>query len=173
MHTFDHGLIAHILKYQIRIWFQLEAKIGKAKYTVVNLLLKRLSLLFGWERDCQKRVYNRHHMNLLCLPPSIIKLIRACAGMAKDGKSKSSPIVDAHEMQRLALAMPFILLDLTDNMVTRFNRGKRAQDQVQDPTLGLSEVWEYFLKLYLNYRYFKFLKFLYVSIAFFLVYAFQ
>jgi hypothetical protein len=153
MHVFDHGLIAHMLRYMIKLWMRFEARAGLTRWTIVRKLLDRLRSLIGYFRGPQEQVWHRHHMNLLCLPNTVVKMFKNLAGMSEEGKKKSCPIVDANDMQRLATAMPFLMEDLTRHEVLAYNTSLRfKRDWLTDPTPGFVSVFELFLEMYSNYR---------------------
>ena len=125
MHAYDHGVAMHIITAVVRTIHKLEIDLGLNQ----NVLVKKLTA----------RVYNlcssleaKHDTLLRFSHQSIVTLFETLTTPNKKGQ-KTSPIVDATDVQKLMLALPYLLDGLADEELKEFNSGKSARDQVSDP----------------------------------------
>jgi len=125
MHAYDHGVAMHIITAVVRTLHKLEIDLGLRP----NTLVKKLTA----------RVYNmcssneaKHLTMLRFTHQSIVTLFETMTTPNKKGQ-KQSPIVDATDVQKLMLALPFLLDGLADEELKAFNSGKLASAQVSDP----------------------------------------
>ena len=126
MHGQEHGVQIYMLKSTIKEILKLETQL-KLKNTGV---LKR-RLFARLLRLCDSA--SVQHVTLLTLGnQKILDAVEKWGSAAKD-KGKEAPMVDAMDVQMLILAMPFVMDGLAEKELTKFNSGKRRQDQVADP----------------------------------------
>ena len=142
---------------------QLEADLGLQKYYFLKKMIQRVRLLTGEFEGRDGQILSRNHQTLLSLPNTIVKLLNSLAGRSAD-KKKSCPIVDANEMQRLGVALPYLFDSLCQREVELFNKkmvsaaktnGKRLnakRDRLWDSSIGIVQVCEDYLCLYSNFR---------------------
>ena len=82
---------------------------------------------------------------------SIVECLETYTTPNKKGE-KQSPIVDASDVQRLMLALPFMLDDLACEELVVFNRGKPAAQKLADPMPEAIEAVNEWLHWYHMYR---------------------
>ena len=82
---------------------------------------------------------------------SIVECLETYTTPNKKGE-KQSPIVDASDVQRLMLALPFMLDDLVREELVVFNRGKPAAQKLADPMPEAIEAVNEWLHWYHMYR---------------------
>ena len=162
MHVCDHGHIPHILKYPMKQLLRLEEVLGLPKYTFLKKLICRVRLMTGACSGTDGQSLSRHHQTLLCVPKTVEKLFNSLAGRGSK-QEKSNPIVDANEMQRLGLALPYLFEGLCSKVVAQYNtktqsaakcqqRHRRTVNSVFDSSRGITEVMENYLTWYASFR---------------------
>jgi hypothetical protein len=126
-----------------------EIKILETKLKVPRGALK-LRLFARLLRLCD--LASVQHVTLLTLGnQKILDAVEKWGSNAK-GQGKEAPLVDAMDVQMLMLAMPFVLDGLAEKELTRFNAGKRRQDQVADPCRPIIGAFNDYLQWYSMYR---------------------
>ena len=125
MLAYDHGVAMKILYATIRYLQDFEIKLGLPKNTLVQKLTARMHNLCN--------TLGIKHITLMSfVHQSIVDCLETYTTPKKNGDMQS-PIVDATDVQRLMLALPFLLDDLVRVELEDFNRGKPAAQKLADP----------------------------------------
>ena len=109
MHAYDHGVAMHITKALVKTIHKLEIDLGLPKNTIVNKLTARLHNL------CSS-IDSKHTTLMGFTNQSIVSVFETLTTPDKKGK-KQSPIVDAGDVQKLMLVLPYILDGLADEFI--------------------------------------------------------
>ena len=125
MHAYDHGVAMHIITAVVRTLHKLEIDLGLPKNTLVKKLTARVYNM------CSS-IDSKHETLLLFSHQSIVTLFEALSTPNKKGQ-KQAPIVDATDVQKLMMALPFLLDDLAQEDLHWFNSDKAAGGRVKDP----------------------------------------
>jgi hypothetical protein len=125
MHAFDHGVAMNILTAIIMCLHALEDILHLPRNTLVRRLTARMHLLC---RDTEVK----HATLMSFVHQSIMDCLETYITPGKKGQ-KQSPIVDASDVQRLMLTMPFMLASLASEELQAYNHGKSAAERVADP----------------------------------------
>ena len=121
MHAYDHGVAMNILTAIIRMLHDFEIKLGIPKNTLVNKLTARMHNLCN--------TLDVKHITLMSfVNQSIVECLETYTTPNKKGE-KQSPIVDASDVQRLMLALPFMLDDLVREELVTFPSDHRVRKQ--------------------------------------------
>jgi hypothetical protein len=125
MHGYDHGVAMHIVNATVKTLNKLEVDL----HLVRNTLVKRLTARMHNMSSC----HENKHTNLLGFThQSIVTLFETLTTLNKKGE-KQSPIVDASDVQKLMLTLPYLLDCLADEELAAYNAGKAAAARIQDP----------------------------------------
>ena len=144
MHGQEHGVQVNMLKSTVKEIQILEIKLKTAAGVLKRRLFSRLLRL------CDSA--SVQHMTLLTLGnQKILDGVEKWGSNAK-GQGKEAPLVDAMDVQMLMLAMPFVMDGLAEKELTKFNAGKRRQDQVADPCRPIIGAFNDYLQWYSMYR---------------------
>ena len=113
MHAYDHGVSMHIISAVVKMLHKLENDLGLPKNTLVKKLTARLHNL------CSS-LESKHTTLLGFVNQSIVTLFETLTTPNKKGQ-KQSPIVDAGDVQKLMLALPYLLDGLADEEIDHYN----------------------------------------------------
>ena len=143
MHAYDHGVAMNLLTAIIRYLHDFEIRLGIPKNTLVEKLTARMHNLCN--------TLDVKHSTLMSFEnQSIVECLEKFTKPTKKGDPQY-PIVDATDVQRLMLALPFLLDDLVRNELDDFNRGKTAAQRLADPMpaaiMAVNE-WLHWYQLY-------------------------
>jgi hypothetical protein len=143
MHGYDHGVAMNILTAIIRYLHDFEIILGIPKNTLVEKLTARMHNLCN-------TLDVKHTTLMSFVNQSIVECLEKFTKPTKKGDPQH-PIVDATDVQRLMLALPFLLDDLVRVELSDFNRGKPAAQKLADPMpaaiMAVNE-WLHWYQLY-------------------------
>ena len=143
MHAFDHGVAIYIIQAIIKTLHALETTIGLAKNTLVK---KLTALVHGLCNTLEVK-----HTTLMSFVHQSI--VQCFENFSEDSKADSRcPIVDATDVQRLMLTLPFLLDGLAVDEIDAFNAGKPQDQHVKDPLPDVIEAVNAWLHWYHLYR---------------------
>ena len=125
MHAYDHGVAMHITKALVKTIHKLEIDLGLPKNTIVHKLTARLHNL------CSS-IDSKHTTLMGFTNQSIVSVFETLTTPDKKGK-KQSPIVDAGNVQKLMLILPYILDGLADEYFVQHNANRSPANHVLDP----------------------------------------
>ena len=125
MHAYDHGVAMHIITAVMRTLHKLEKDLGLTKNSLVKKLTARVYKM------CSS-IETKHETMLRFTHQSIVTLFENLSTPNKKGK-KQSPIVDATDVQKLMLALPYLLDGLALEELNEFNLRAGASAKVSDP----------------------------------------
>jgi hypothetical protein len=126
MHAYDHGVAIYIIQAIIKTLHRLETSIGLAKNTLVKKLTAEIHGLCN-------TLEVKHTTLMSFVHQSIVQCFENYSE-AKTAKTDSRcPIVDATDVQKLMLTLPFLLDGLAVQEVEAFNAGKPQHQHVTDP----------------------------------------
>jgi len=141
MHAYDHGVAITILSAIIRCLQEFAVKINCPK----NLLVDNLSLRF---QSLCSSLEVKHITLMSFVNQSIVDYVDTFLDAAK---TKHQPLVDASDVQRLMLCVPFILDGLITQELDSFNSTRSLADRVSDPMpeviMAVNE-WLHWYQLY-------------------------
>ena len=143
MHAFDHGVAIYIIQAIIKTLNRLEAAIGQAKNTLVQKLT-------GYIHGLCNTLEVKHTTLMSFVHQSIVQCFENYSRNKKD--DSSCPIVDATDVQRLMLTLPFLLDGLAVDEVEAFNAGKPQDQHVTNPLPDVIEAVNAWLHWYHLYR---------------------
>ena len=143
MHAYDHGVAMHITKACVLMLHKLEVDLGLPKNTLVKRLTARMHNM------CSS--LDAKHANLLGFTnQSVVTLFETLSTPGKKGQ-KQSPIVDAGDVQKLMLTLPYLLDGLADEEIERHNStcavANRLVDPIPDACMAINE-WLHWYKLF-------------------------
>ena len=144
MHAYDHGVAMTILTAIIKSLHLFEALIGLAKNTLIHKLTARFQNL------CSTLTV-KHATLMSFVNQSIVECLETFTTPNKKGQ-KQSPIVDASDVQRLMLALPYMLDGLVSEELEAFNQGKPQAQRVADPMPPMIMAVNEWLHWYHQYR---------------------
>ena len=144
MHAYDHGVAMTILTAIIKSLHLFEALIGLAKNTLIHKLTARFQNL------CNTLTV-KHATLMSFVNQSIVECLETFTTPNKKGQ-KQSPIVDASDVQRLMLALPYMLDGLVSEELDAFNQGKPQAQRVADPMPPMIMAVNEWLHWYHQYR---------------------
>ena len=125
MHAYDHGVGMHIIKALVKTIHKLEIDLGLPKNTIVKKLTARLHNLC-----CS--LDSKHTTLMGFTNQSIVSVFDTLTTPDKKGR-KQSPIVDAGDVQKLMLVLPYILDGLADEFMVPHNARLVPANHVHDP----------------------------------------
>ena len=144
MHAYDHGVAMTILTAIIKSLHLFEALIGLAKNTLIHKLTARFQNL------CNTLTV-KHATLMSFVNQSIVECLETFTTPKKNGQ-KQTPIVDASDVQRLMLALPYMLDGLVSEELEAFNQGKPQAQRVADPMPPMIMAVNEWLHWYHQYR---------------------
>ena len=144
MHAYDHGVAMYIIEAIIYTLHKLESSLGLAKNTLVIKLTARM------QNICSS-VKIKHTTLMSFVNQSIVLCMETYTTPNKKGEIKC-PIVDASDVQRLMLALPFLLDGLAQDELQAFNSGKPQDQRVTDPIPDVIKAVNEWLHWYHLYR---------------------
>ena len=144
MHAYDHGVAMYIIEAIIYTLHKLESSLGLAKNTLVIKLTARM------QNICSS-VKIKHTTLMSFVNQSIVLCMETYTTPNKKGEIKC-PIVDASDVQRLMLALPFLLDGLAQDELQAFNSGKSQDQRVTDPIPDVIKAVNEWLHWYHLYR---------------------
>jgi hypothetical protein len=143
MHAYDHGVAMHITQAIVKTIHKLEVDLGLPKNTLMNRLTARMHNL------CSS-LETKHTTLMGFTHQSIVTLFETLSTPGKKGQ-KQSPIVDAGDVQKLMLTLPFLLDGLADAELEAHNSACGALARIADPIpeacMAINE-WLHWYKLY-------------------------
>jgi hypothetical protein len=125
MHAYDHGVAMHIITAVVRTLHKLEIDLGLPKNILVNKLTARMQNLCASLATKSTTLMGFTHQ-------SIVTLFETLTTPNKKGQ-KQSPIVDAGDVQKLMLNLPYLLDGLADDAIADHNATVAAANHVVDP----------------------------------------
>ena len=125
MHAFDHGVAMTIIAAIVRLLQELALLLGLEKNYFVEKLRARFHSLCS-------TLEMKHTTLMSFVNQSIVDCLDTFFKSKAPGKKSNQPMVDATDVQRLMLALPFLLDGLADKEVKAFNAGKAPADRVVD-----------------------------------------
>ena len=144
MHAFDHGVAMNIMFAKIQMLQNLGVQLGVGKNALVIKLSERLHNL------C-KTLEVKHTTCMSFVNQSIVDCLDTFISSQGNSKTPGQPMVDASDVQRLMLAMPFLLDDLASADVEAHNSTRSAADHVLDPVpeaISAVNEWLHWYQLY-------------------------
>ena len=146
MHAYDHGVAIYIIQAIIKTLHAVETAIGLANNTLVK---KLTALVHGLCNTLEVK----HTTLMSFVHQSIVQCFENYSEKKKDSKADSRcPIVDATDVQRLMLTLPFLLDGLAEDEIYAFNAGKPQDQHVTDPLPGVIMAVNEWLHWYHLYR---------------------
>ena len=125
MHAYDHGVAMHIIKALVKTIHKLESDLGLPKNTTMHKLTARL-------HNMSSSLDSKHTTLMGFTHQSIVSVFETLTTPDKKGK-KQSPIVDAGDVQKLMLVLPYILDGLADEYIVQHNANRSPANHVLDP----------------------------------------
>ena len=125
MHAYDHGVAMHILTAIVKTIHKLEDDLRLPRNFILNKLTARLHNL-----SCS--LLSKHTTLMGFTNQSIISVFETMTTLNKKGK-KQAPIVDANDVQKLMLCLPYVLDGLADEAIAEHNSGLAGDQRVKDP----------------------------------------
>ena len=146
MHAYDHGVAIYIIQAIIKTLHAVETAIGLA----YNTLVKKLTALV---HGLCNTLEVKHTTLMSFVHQSIVQCFENYSEKKKDSKADSRcPIVDATDVQRLMLTLPFLLDGLAEDEIYAFNAGKPQDQHVTDPLPAVIMAVNEWLHWYHLYR---------------------
>jgi hypothetical protein len=124
-HAYDHGVAMHINTAIVKTIHKLEIDLGLPKNSIMHKLTARLHNL-----SCS--LLSKHTTLMGFTNQSIISFFETMTTPDKKGK-KQSPIVDAGDVQKLMLCLPYVLDGLADDAIAEHNSRVSPDQRVKDP----------------------------------------
>ena len=125
MHAYDHGVAMTIITAIMHMLQILAEKLGIGTNALVVKLSSRMHNLCS-------TLDVKHTTLMSVVNQSIVDCLETYTTPNKKGE-KQNPIVDASDVQRLMLALPFMLDDLVREELVDFNQGKPDAQKLADP----------------------------------------
>ena len=125
MHACDHGVAMHINNAIVKTIHKLEFDLGVPRNSIMQKLTARLHNL------CSS-LYSKHTTLMGFSHQSIVSLFETLTTPNKKGK-KQSPIVDASDVQKLMLVLPYVLDGLADPEISEYNAHAAPGNRISDP----------------------------------------
>ena len=117
MHVYDHGVAMHIIQAVVKTIHKLEVDLGLPK----NTLMKRLTRTARMHNLCSS-LDTKHTTLMGFTHQSIVTVFEILSTPGKKGQNlKQSPIVDAGDVQKLMLTLPYLLDGLVDEELEAHN----------------------------------------------------
>ncbi len=125
MHAYDHGVAMHILTAIVKTIHELKIDLSLPKNSILHKLTVRLHNL-----SCS--LVSKHTTLMGFTNQSIVSVFETMTTLNKKGK-KHAPIVDAGDVQKLMLRLPYVLDGLADEAITEHNACVPVDKRVKDP----------------------------------------
>ena len=125
MHAYDHGVAMHIINALVKTIHKFEMDVGLQRNTVLHKLSARLHNL------CSS-LDSKHTTLMGFTNQSIVTVFETLTTPNKKGK-KQFPIVDAGDVQKLMLVLPYVLDGLADEFIGQHNARQAQANHVVDP----------------------------------------
>ena len=125
MHAYDHGVAMHILTAIVKTIHKLEIDLGLPKNSILHKLTARL-------HNLSSSLLSKHTTLMGFTHQSIVSVFETMTTLNKKGK-KQSPIVDAGDVQKLMLCLPYVLDGLADEAIAEHNARVPVDKRVKDP----------------------------------------
>ena len=116
MHAYDHGVAMNIISAIIRLIQELAELLGLDR----DYFIHKLSVRF---HSLCNTLEMKHTTLMSFVNQSIVDCLDTF--LKSQAKTRSQPIVDASDVQRLMLAIPFLLDGLASEELQAFNAGKQ------------------------------------------------
>jgi len=145
MHAYDHGVAMTIISAIIKMLRILANKLDIGK----NALLIKLSARF--HNLCNTNEV-KHTTLMSFVNQSIVDYLDTYMASEGSKKARQQPIVDASDVQRLMLAMPFLLDGMACEELAHFNDTQSPGDEESDPIPEAIEAVNEWLHWYHLYR---------------------
>jgi hypothetical protein len=126
MHAYDHGVAMNIISAIIRLLQELAELIGRDR----DYFIRKLSVRF---HSLCSTLEMKHTTLMSFVNQSIVDSLDTFLKSQASSKTRHQPIVDASDVQRLMLAIPFLLDGLASNELQAFNAGKTPVNRLLDP----------------------------------------
>ena len=143
MHAYDHGVAMHMIHAIVKTIHKLEVDLGLPKNTLLNRLTERMHNL------CSS-LDTKHTTLMGFTNQSIVTVFETLTTPGKKGQ-KQSPIVDAGDVQKLMLTLPYLLDGLADEELEAHNSARAAPARIADPIpetcMAINE-WLHWYKLF-------------------------
>jgi hypothetical protein len=143
MHAYDHGVAMHMIHAIVKTIHQLEVDLGLPKNTLLNRLTERMHNL------CSS-LDTKHTTLMGFTHQSIVTVFETLTTPGKKGQ-KQSPIVDAGDVQKLMLLLPYLLDGLADEELEAHNSARAVAARIADPIpetcMAINE-WLHWYKLF-------------------------
>jgi hypothetical protein len=127
MHAYDHGVAMHIINPLVKTIHKLEIDLGLPKNIIMNKFTARL-------HNLSRSLDSKHTTLMGFTHQSIVSVFETLTTPDKRGK-KQSPIVDAWDVQKLMLVLPYVLdaSGLAEEFVVPHNARLAPANHVVDP----------------------------------------
>lgn len=143
MHAYDHGVAMHIIQAIVKTIHKLEIDLGLPHNTLLNRLTARMHNL------CSS-LDTKHTTLMGFTNQSIVTLFETLSTPGQKGQ-KQSPIVDAGDVQKLMLTLPYLLDGLADEELEAHNSAcvvaARIVDPIPEACMAINE-WLHWYKLF-------------------------
>jgi len=145
MHAYDHGVAMTIITAIMHMLQILAEKLGIGTNALVVKLSSRMHNLCN-------TLEVKHTTLMSFVNQSIVDCMDSYLARQGTKKARSQPIVDASDVQRLMLALPFLLAGLACEELEQFNALLSPAEQEQDPIPEAIEAVNAWLHWYHLYR---------------------
>ena len=145
MHAYDHGVAMTIITAIMHMLQILAEKLGIGKNALVVKLSSRMHNLCN-------TLEVKHTTLMSFVNQSIVDCMDTYLAQQGTKRARSQPIVDASDVQRLMLALPFLLAGLAYEELEQFNALLSPAEQEQDPIPEAIEAVNAWLHWYHLYR---------------------
>jgi hypothetical protein len=125
MHAYDHGVAMHIINANVKMIHKLEDDLGIVRNVLMHKLTARM-------HNMSSSLLSKHTTLMRFTHQSIVTLFETLTTPNKKGQ-KQQPIVDAGDVQKLMLALPYLLDGLADQEIAEHNARSALVDRVVDP----------------------------------------
>ena len=125
MHAYDHGVSMHINNAIVKTIHKLEVDLGVPRNSIMQKLTARL-------HNLSSSLYSKHTTLMGFTNQSIVSLFETLTTPNKKGQ-KQSPIVDASDVQKLMLVLPYVLDGLADPEISGYNAHAAPGNRISDP----------------------------------------
>ena len=126
MHAYDHGVAMNIISAIIRLIQELAELLGRDR----DYFIRKLSVRF---HSLCSTLEMKHTTLMSFVNQSIVDSLDTFLKSQASSKTRHQPIVDASDVQRLMLAIPFLLDGLASDDLQAFNAGKTPGNRLLDP----------------------------------------
>jgi len=145
MHAYDHGVAMTIITAIMHMLQILAENLAIGKNALIVKLSSRMHNLCN-------TLEVKHTTLMSFVNQSIVDCVDSYLARQGTKKARSQPIVDASDVQRLMLALPFLLAGLACEELEQFNALLSPAEQEQDPIPEAIEAVNEWLHWYHLYR---------------------